>query len=95
MASRSNNNSRGIKEAQGEYPLVPNMLSERRMKLLNDAQWAAMGPSRQRSGQYVPAAGEITNMRHKAHVGRHERNRQVLMANNLKMLAHRVGEISS
>ncbi|GFZ05241.1 hypothetical protein Acr_17g0008130 [Actinidia rufa] len=55
---RGNNGGRGSREAQGEYPLVPRTLGEMGIKLLTNAQTAAVGPSGQRLGQSLPASGE-------------------------------------
>ena len=55
-----------------------------------------MGPSMQRSSQSLPTGDEDYRDATIRHIqAKMEEMRQVLMANNLKILVHRVSELSS
>ncbi|GFY87547.1 hypothetical protein Acr_05g0011860 [Actinidia rufa] len=54
MASRSNNSSRGKREAKGKYPLIPRTSGERGTRLLADAQREIVDPYGQRPSQSLP-----------------------------------------
>ena len=58
MASKSMNDGRTSRGAQGENPLIPKTLSERANKLLTDAQKEAKALSGQSPSQSFPKGEE-------------------------------------
>ncbi|GFZ12873.1 hypothetical protein Acr_23g0012580 [Actinidia rufa] len=96
MVSRSYNDDRGKREAQGEYPLIQRTPNEKETKLLFNAQRAVVGLSGQRPGQSLPVSNEncrdsvIRRIQTKM-----EEMKLNLMLNNMKIPANIAGEVSS
>ena len=95
MASKSYNGGRGSQAGRWEFPLVSKTPSESGTKLLGNAQ-RAVDPFRQRPSQFRPADSEdYKYVSLKRMEDEMKEMRQVLVTDNMKMLAHKVGKLSS